>query len=63
MTPLFEGTLNYVDFLLEIEEDGQVDASLEWFGNDCLDILRRDRRQVRRVIEGREPVRRAINFL
>ncbi|MNL80135.1 hypothetical protein D3C87_2069040 [compost metagenome] len=63
MTPLFEGMVDYVGFLLEIAGDGQLDASLEWFGNDCLDILRRDRRQVRRVIEGREPVRRAINFL
>lgn len=63
MTPLFEGTLDYVDLLLEIADGGQIDASLEWFGNDCLDILRRDRRQVRRVIERQEPVRRAINFL
>lgn len=63
MTPLFEGTVDYVDLLLEIADSGQIDASLEWFGNDCLDILRRDRRQVRRVIERQEPVRRAINFL
>lgn len=62
MTPLFEGTVDYVDLLLEIADGGQIDASLEWFGNDCLDILRRDRRQLRRVIERQEPVRRAINF-
>lgn len=62
MTPLFEGTVDYVRFLSEISGDPQADASLEWFGNDCLDILRRDRRQVRQVIEGREPARRTVNF-
>lgn len=62
MTPLFEGRVDYRRFLSEISGDPQVDASLEWFGNDCLDILRRDRRQVRQVFEGREPVRRRVNF-
>lgn len=62
MTPLLEGTVDYTGFLLEIAGDGQHDASLEWFGNDCLDVLRRDRRQVRGVIEGREPIRRTVNF-
>lgn len=62
MTPLFEGTVDYVSFLSEVSSDPQIEASLEWFGNDCLDILRRDRRQVRRVIEGREPARRTVNF-
>lgn len=63
MTPLFDGAVDYVELLLEIAAGGQIDASLEWFGNDCLDILRRDRRQVRRVVEGQEPVRRAaVNF-
>ncbi|WP_457588154.1 sugar phosphate isomerase/epimerase family protein [Ensifer canadensis] len=63
MTPLFDGTVDYVGFLVEIASGEPIDASLEWFGNDCLDILRRDRRKVRRVIERQEPVRRAINFL
>lgn len=62
MTPLFEGTVDYTAFLSEISGDTQIDASLEWFGNDCLDILRRDRRQVRQVIERREPIRRTVNF-
>ncbi|OBZ95051.1 3-dehydroshikimate dehydratase [Pararhizobium polonicum] len=62
MTPLFEGTVDYGRFLGEISGDPQIDASLEWFGGDCLDILRRDRRQVRQVIEGREPARRTVNF-
>jgi 3-dehydroshikimate dehydratase len=62
MTPLFEGSVDYVRFLAEIAGDPQVDASLEWFGNDSLDTLRRDRRQVRHVVEGREPARRSVNF-
>lgn len=62
MTPLFDGIFDYTNFLAEISGDPQADASLEWFGNDCLDILRRDRRQVRRVIDGREPMRRTVNF-
>lgn len=62
MTPLFEGAVDYTAFLSEISGDPQIDASLEWFGNDCLDTLRRDRRQVRQVVEGREPVRRTVNF-
>ena len=62
MTPLFEGAVDYTTFLAELSGDPQIDASLEWFGNDCLDILRRDRRQVRQVIDRREPVRRTVNF-
>ncbi|ASY68776.1 sugar phosphate isomerase/epimerase family protein [Sinorhizobium fredii] len=62
MTALFEGCVDYGRFLSEISGDPQAEASLEWFGNDCLDILRRDRRQVRQVIEAREPARRTVNF-
>jgi 3-dehydroshikimate dehydratase len=62
MTPLFEGALDYTRFLSEVSSDPQADASLEWFGNDCLDVLRRDRRRIRQVTEGREPVRRTVNF-
>lgn len=63
MTPLFEGTVDYERFLSEISGDPQADASLEWFGNDCLDILRRDRRQVRRIVGSYEPARRTDNLL
>lgn len=62
MTPLFEGTVDYTGFLSELSNDPQADASLEWFGNDCLDVLRRDRRKVRLAIDGREPARRTVNF-
>ena len=62
MTPLFEGIFDYERFLSEISAQPQADASLEWFGNDCLDVLRRDRRQLRHVMDEREPVRRTVNF-
>ncbi|WP_426128724.1 hypothetical protein [Pararhizobium sp. PWRC1-1] len=62
MTPLFEGALDYTGFLSEVSSDPQADASLEWFGNNCLDVLRRDRRRIRQVTEGREPARRTVNF-
>jgi 3-dehydroshikimate dehydratase len=58
MTPLFEGKMDYVAFLEELSGAGDVDASLEWFGNDCFDVLRRDRRAIRRLADGvSEPLR------
>ena len=60
MTPLFEGIVDYDRILGEISGDPQADASLEWFGNDCLETLERDRRRVRQSIESRErPLRAA----
>lgn len=59
MTPLFEGVVDYERFLTEIADEPSVDASLEWFGNDCFETLRRDRRQVREAVDGTEPNRRA----
>ena len=46
MTRLFEGTVDYGSFLAELAGDGSVEASLEWFGADCLDVLRHDRRKL-----------------
>ncbi|OCP00452.1 MULTISPECIES: sugar phosphate isomerase/epimerase [unclassified Ensifer] len=62
MTPLFEGVVDYGRFLQEIAGEPQADASLEWFGNDCLDILRSDRKQVRQITGGTEPARRTVNL-
>ncbi|WP_077963421.1 sugar phosphate isomerase/epimerase family protein [Ensifer adhaerens] len=62
MTPLFEGVVDYDRFLAEVAGESQVDASLEWFGNDCLETLRRDRTRVRLVVEGIAPARRAANL-
>ncbi|WP_107851494.1 sugar phosphate isomerase/epimerase family protein [Oceanimonas marisflavi] len=46
MVPLFEGELDYRDFLAALldEQDPEVSASLEWFGHDSFEVLRRDRR-------------------
>lgn len=46
MTRLFEGALDYTPFLEELAGDGTVEASLEWFGADCLDVLRHDRQKL-----------------
>lgn len=62
MTPLFEGVVDYERFLSEISGEPQADASLEWFGNDCFDILKRDRTFVRRAVGGNESTRRAVNL-
>ncbi len=46
MVPLFDGCVDYRDFLAPLLEDPDVSASLEWFGNDCFEVLRRDRRAI-----------------
>ena len=46
MTRLFEGALDYAPFLEEFSGDATVEASLEWFGADCLDVLRHDRQKL-----------------
>lgn len=46
MTRLFEGTVDYQPFLEELAGDGSVEASLEWFGADCMEVLRHDRRML-----------------
>lgn len=46
MVPLFEGVLDYRDLLTPLLEEANLSASLEWFGNDCFEVLRRDRRAI-----------------
>jgi 3-dehydroshikimate dehydratase len=43
MVPLLEGTIDYRPFLRELAAEPGAEASLEWFGDDCYDVLRRDR--------------------
>ncbi|MFB9949076.1 sugar phosphate isomerase/epimerase family protein [Rhizobium puerariae] len=50
MVPLFEGALDYSHFLSDLAEDPDAEASLEWFGNNCLETLRSDLIEVQRVI-------------
>ncbi len=48
IVPLFEGAVNYTEFLHHInhhpdEDIRNIDASLEWFGDECKNVLYRDR--------------------
>ncbi|MBU1620461.1 MAG: sugar phosphate isomerase/epimerase [Gammaproteobacteria bacterium] len=48
MVPIFEGAVDYagfIDYLQQHPDQGlhQMDASLEWFGNQCKKVLGRDR--------------------
>lgn len=51
MAPLFDGNMNYVAFLDELLDHPEAEASLEWFGSDCFNVLDQDRRQIRRLSE------------
>lgn len=46
MVPLFEGAFNYREFLGHIVMEPEVDASLEWFGNNVKQVLNQDRVQI-----------------
>ncbi|MBP2316329.1 sugar phosphate isomerase/epimerase family protein [Azospirillum soli] len=43
MVPLFDGAVDYRRFLSELAGDPAAEGSLEWFGDDCYAVLRRDR--------------------
>lgn len=49
MVPLLEGALDYAPVLAEIAAEPTVEASLEWFGPDCFEVLAKDRREVARL--------------
>ncbi|TCV68598.1 sugar phosphate isomerase/epimerase family protein [Neorhizobium sp. S3-V5DH] len=49
MTSLFEGALDYSRFLSDLIGDTGAEASLEWFGDDCLEMLRNDLTKVRQL--------------
>lgn len=52
MVPLFEGACDYRPCLEYLHGRGEVDASLEWFGGDCEQVLRQDARQLRALAAG-----------
>ena len=52
MTSLFEGTLDYAAFLKILRPDAE--ASLEWFGDDCLAILASDLAKLRGLDSARD---------
>ncbi|OJG00093.1 3-dehydroshikimate dehydratase [Pararhizobium antarcticum] len=62
MTPLFQGAVDYMRFLAEIADQPETEVSLEWFGPDCMDVLRTDRREIAEFVERRTPQRLSINF-
>lgn len=59
MTALFDGAVDYLEFLDELFERDNVDASLEWFGGDCYNILANDARNLRLLRTDREASIRA----
>lgn len=62
MTPLFDGELDYTAFLAGIVDDPQAEASLEWFGGDCFDVLAQDRRALRDAVARPAPSLRAASL-
>lgn len=46
MVPLFDGVVDYRRLLAELADDPAAEGSLEWFGDDCYAVLRRDRDEV-----------------
>ncbi len=57
MVPLFDGLVDYNAFFAVLSRDGNVEGSLEWFGNDAFNTLRNDRRQISHLLlaQSREP--------
>ena len=51
MTPLFEGTLDYMPLINVLAHEPDIDASLEWFGGDRFEVLRKDGQLLRSLIE------------
>lgn len=51
MVPLFEGAVNYQDFLEELIPIMDVNASLEWFGPNVKEVLEKDGKQISEMME------------
>lgn len=51
MVPLFDGAVNYREFLSEVIPVMEVEASLEWFGSNVKDVLIKDVNEIRRMHE------------
>jgi 3-dehydroshikimate dehydratase len=51
MVPLFEGAINYEEFLAKILPIMEVDASLEWFGSNVKSVLEKDVQEVNKVLQ------------
>lgn len=62
MTSLFEGKVDYTHFLDELLDEPDTEASLEWFGNDCFNVLRKDRLAIKRQIASNQTLPPAASF-
>ncbi|QPQ31268.1 sugar phosphate isomerase/epimerase family protein [Lysinibacillus sp. JNUCC 51] len=51
MVPLFEGAVDYNEFLAEVGSTVEVDASLEWFGSNVKSILANDVQEVKKALQ------------
>ncbi|WP_404428079.1 sugar phosphate isomerase/epimerase family protein [Sutcliffiella horikoshii] len=47
MTPLFEGILDYDEFIKTAVSLAEVEASLEWFGGNVKEVLEKDAKQIK----------------
>ncbi|WP_444940719.1 sugar phosphate isomerase/epimerase family protein [Microbulbifer sp. ZKSA004] len=61
IVPLFDGAVNYQEFVSHISQHPDkrvrnIEASLEWFGNDCKETLARDRYLIQQLQQCREPL-------
>ncbi|MCM3443435.1 sugar phosphate isomerase/epimerase family protein [Metabacillus halosaccharovorans] len=52
IVPLFQGQVDYREFLSEAIGTMDINASLEWFGGNVKDVLKRDGSEVRKLHEG-----------
>ena len=55
MVPLFEGAVDYHNFLSEVSPLMEVEASLEWFGSDVKSVLAKDGKEIRSCCDGDSP--------
>lgn len=62
MTPLFAGAFDYTRLFVELSGEMTSDASLEWFGSDCHDVLSHDRQQLANTLADTASVRLPANF-
>ncbi|MBP3952666.1 sugar phosphate isomerase/epimerase family protein [Bacillus suaedae] len=56
MVPLFEGAVNFREFLLEVFPMMKVEASLEWFGPSVKEVLAKDGEEVRKMYKIAEAI-------
>ncbi|MEB7453111.1 sugar phosphate isomerase/epimerase family protein [Lysinibacillus sphaericus] len=51
MVPLFEGVIDYGEFLAEVDSTMEIDASLEWFGSNVKSVLTKDIHDVKKALQ------------